>query len=64
MPTTTRDWLERDLDYLRQLVERQRELLVVSRSEPERRQRACELKELEDEAIRLACVLANLKMRA
>ncbi len=64
MPTTTRDWLERELDCLRKLVERQRELLADSWSEPERRQLACELKELEDEAIRLACVLANLKMSA
>ncbi len=62
MPTTT-EWIERELDCLRQIVECQRELLAASSSDAVRRQRACELRKLESEAIWLARVLVNLEMR-
>ncbi len=63
-PLSTRDWLERELDCLRELIEHKRKLIATVVTETERLRYTDELATLEANAIRLARVLANLRITA
>ncbi len=61
---STRDWLERELDCLRELIEHKRKLIATAVTETGRLRYTDELATLEANTIRLARVLANLKITA